>query len=769
MATLTPSALMGTEVKRKEDPRLITGTSTYVTDVVLPGMLWVAFVRSPHAHARIRRIDGRAALRIPGVHRVVTGEEIRTLARAIPPASASAEGGSSSHAPGRQHWALSTGVVRHVGEAVAAVVAASDYAAHDGAAAVQVDWEPLPAVIDVFEALQPGAPQLHADAPGNVEHRNQVKSGDPDAAFAAARRVVKQRMVSQRLCSVAMEPRACVAAPDPTTGGLVIWATTQAPHNLRADLAGVLGLEANLIRVINPDMGGGFGNKFGCYAEDVVLAALARTLRTPLKWVETRVEHMVATTHGRAQVADLEAAVEDDGTITALRMQVTANIGAYPVFTFIPDLTLFMGVGVYRCKNVDLRSTCVFTNTTTVAAYRGAGRPEAAYYLERMIDIVAAELGRAPEEIRRKNFIPPGDFPYATPTGQNYDSGEYDRALTKALDLAGIGELRREQQERLARNDRMLLGIGQAVYVEMCGFGPYESAVVRVEPSGTVTAYTGTSAHGQGHETTFAQIIADHLGVDFDRIVVRHGDTAAIPQGNGTGGSRSLAVGGTAILNAALKVQEKARRIAASMLEAAFEDVVLEGGRYQVRGAPGRRLALADIAAVAHSDELDRDIEHGLEGTDFFRPPQLVYPFGAHVAVVEVDRETGRVRLRDYVSVDDCGVRVSPMLVAGQVHGGLAQGIAQSLWEELVYGEDGQLTTGSLMDYAVPRADDLPSFRAEATVTKTPFNPLGAKGIGEAATIGSTPAMVNAVVDALRSSGVRHLDMPLRAELIAHS
>ena len=763
----TPSKLVGAEVKRKEDPRMITGTSTYVTDVALPGMLWVAFVRSPYAHATIKKIDARAALKVEGVRLVVTGEDIRALARPIPPASGSAEGGSSTGAPGRQHWALSTERVRHVGEAVAAVIAESDYAAHDGVEAVQVDWEPLPAVSDVFEAMKPGAPQLHADAPNNIEHENHIKSGDPDAAFKAATRVVKQRMVSQRLCSIAMEPRACVAAPDPTTRGLVIWATHQAPHNLRADLAGLLGMDQNLIRVINPDMGGGFGNKFGCYAEDVVLAAMARKLRTPLKWVETRVEHMVATTHGRAQVADLEAAVEDDGTITALRMKVTANIGAYPVFTFIPDLTLFMGVGVYKFKNVDLHSTCVFTNTTTVAAYRGAGRPEAAYYLERMIDMVAAELGKPPEDVRRKNFIPPSDFPYATPTGQNYDSGEYDRALSKALNLAGVDKLRREQKDRLAANDRTLLGIGQSVYVEMCGFGPYESAVVRVEPSGSVTAFTGTSAHGQGHETTFAQIISDNLGVDFDKIVVRHGDTAAVPQGNGTGGSRSLAVGGTAILNASLKVQEKARRIAAGMLEAAFEDVVLDNGRYQVKGAPTKRLGLAEIAAVAYSEGLHQDLEHGLEATDFFRPPQLVYPFGAHVAVVEVDRETGHVRLRDYISVDDCGVRVSPTLVRGQVHGGLAQGIAQSLWEALVYGDDGQLTTGTLMDYAVPRADDLPSFRDDATVTKTPFNPLGAKGIGEAATIGSTPAVVNAVVDALRPLGVKHLDMPLRGSILA--
>src|SRR5262245_27465942 len=509
MTTLTPAKLMGAEVKRKEDPRLITGTSTYVTDVVLPGMLWVAFVRSPHAHARIRKIDARAALKVPGVRLVVTGQDIRGLAGPLPPASASAEGAGGGSAPGRQHWALSTDVVRHLGEAVAAVLAESDYAAHDGVEAVRVDWDPLPAVTDVFAALAPGAPQLHADAPGNIEHKNQIKSGDPDGAFARARRVVKQRMVSQRLSSVAMEPRACVAAPDPTTRGIVVWATTQAPHNLRSDLAGVLGLDQNLIRVINPDMGGGFGNKFGCYPEDVVLAALARQHRVALKWVETRVEHMVATTHGRAQVADLEAAVADDGTITALRMKVTANVGAYPVFTFIPDLTLFMGVGVYKFTNVDLQSTCVFTNTTSVAAYRGAGRPEAAYYLERLVDIVAAELGKPPEEVRRKNFIPPSAFPYATPTGQNYDSGEYDRALTKALGLVGYRALRDEQAAR-RRNGKQgrLLGIGMACYVEMCGFGPYESAMIRVEPSGTVTAFTGTSPHGQGHETTFAQIIA---------------------------------------------------------------------------------------------------------------------------------------------------------------------------------------------------------------------------------------------------------------------
>ncbi len=759
---------MGAEVKRKEDPRLITGTSSYVGDLALPGMHYVAFVRSPHAHARVRRIDASAALRRPGVFKVVTGSDIRKLCAPLPLASAGEGGGGDAAANmGRKHYPLSVDRVRHVGEAVAAVVATSEAIAVDAAAEdVVVDWEPLPAVTDPFAAMAKGAPQIHDDAPNNIEHQNTIKAGDPDGAFAKAKRVVKQRMVSQRLCGVPLEGRATLAAPDPTSGGLIVWATNQAPHALRNDLATALGMPQNLIRVIAPEVGGGFGVKFGCYPEDAIVAALARLYRMPLRWTETRVEHMMATTHGRAQVADLEAAVEDDGTITALRMRVTADIGAYPVFTFIPDLTLSMGIGVYKVANIDLQSTCVFTTSTSVAAYRGAGRPEAAYYLERLIDVIAAELSRTPEEVRRKNFIPPSAFPYAAPTGQNYDSGEYDRALTKALALAGYAKLRAEQKDRLDRKDRTLLGIGMSCYVEMCGFGPFESAVVRVEPGGTVTAYTGTSAHGQGHETAFSQILADHLGVPFDKIVVRHGDTLNTPMGNGTGGSRSLVVGGSAIIGASLKVQEKARRLAAHMLEAAADDVVFTDGRYQVKGVPDKALLLEAIAARAYGEGLPDGIESGLEATEFFRPPALVYPFGAHIAVVEADRETGRVTVRDFISVDDCGVRISPTLVAGQVHGGLAQGIAQALLEELVYGADGQLVTGTLMDYAVPHADDLPSFVTDQTVTPTPRNPMGAKGIGEAATIGATPAIVNAVVDALRSFGVRHLDMPLRPERV---
>jgi carbon-monoxide dehydrogenase large subunit len=767
------AALMGVRVKRKEDPRLITGTATYVGDMALPGMRHVTFVRSPYAHAKIRGIDTAAALALPGVYAVVTGADLAALCAPMPMSSAG-EGGDAGgdRNANHTHHALSVDRVRYVGEAVAAVIADTPSLAADAATEVVVDWEPLPTIVDMERAAAAGAPLLFDDMSSNIEHVWRHKTDGADAAFTGATRVVSQRIASQRLSGVPMEGRAVLAAPDAITDGVTVWTSTQGPHISRGQLATALRLPENAVRVVAPEVGGGFGVKIGIYPEDVALAALARAYRFPLRWIETRVEHMVATTHGRAQVADIAAAVQPDGTITALRLHVLGDLGAYPVAPDIPELTGKMAIGVYRIPEVDLEISCVFTNTTPVAAYRGAGRPEAAYYLERLMDIIADELGMDPADVRRKNFIAPDAFPYHAPTGQVYDSGEYARALDKALEISRYAELREEQKRRLTEDEgrktngggpSSLLGIGIACYVEMCGFGPYESATVRVEPTGTVTVFTGASPHGQGGATTFAQIVADQLGVDFDQIVVKHGDTANTPMGMGTMGSRTVAVGGAALFRAVAKVRDKASRIAAHMLEAAAEDVVLSEGRYQVKGTPESALTLAQIADRAYSDNLPDEIDPGLEATDFFKPPDLTYPFGAHVAVVEVDRETGIVQVRDFFAVDDCGPRISPMLAEGQVHGGLAQGIAQALWEEIVYDEGGQLLTGSLMDYAPPRANLLPNFTVDRTETTTPLNPLGAKGIGEAATIGSTPAMVNAVADAL---GARHLDMPLRAEKV---
>jgi len=764
------ASLIGAEVRRKEDPRLISGAGRYVGDITLPGMQYVAFVRSPYPHARIGAIDSSQALRVPGVTAVVTGEDLRDVYTEMLFEGSEGSDVSGEAPPRHSHYPVSIEKVRHVGEIVAAVIATTPAAAADGVAAVMVDWQPLPAVADMEQAIRPDAPLLFEGTLNNIDHVWRRKRGDVEAAFASAHRVVKLRMVSQRLSGVPMEGRAVLTAPDPTTGGLTIWTSTQAAHWIRRDLAKMLGIPENQIRVIAPDVGGGFGVKIGVYPEEAALAALTRRLGIPLRWVETRLEHMQATTHGRAQVAEYEAAVTTEGIVTALRARVIADLGAYPVSAGIPDLTGMMAVGVYRIPAVDYEITCVYTNTTPVAAYRGAGRPEAAYYIERLMDTIALELNLDPVDVRRRNFIPPDAFPYKTPVGPTYDSGDYDKPLRKALEVGRYTDLRTEQQRRLAARaagERVpLLGIGIACYVEMCGFGPFESAHVRVEPSGTVTVMTGISPHGQGNATTFAQIVADQLGADFDSVVVISGDTAMTPMGNGTMGSRSLAVGGGALVRALARVREKARRIAAHMLEAAIDDVVFEEGRYHVKGSPDSGLTLAQIAERAYSDDLPDDVDPGLEATDFFKPPALIYPFGAHLAVVEVDPDTGIVTVRDYVSVDDCGPRISPIIVAGQVHGGLAQGIAQALFEEVVYDENGQLLSGSLMDYTLPRADDLPSFVVEQTITPTPHNPLGAKGIGEAATIGSTPAIVNAVVDALKHLGVRHIDMPLRPEKV---
>lgn len=760
------AALIGAEVKRREDPRFIQGQGAYVSDLRLPGMLYVAIARSPYAHARIVAIDKAAALAMPDVVAVYTGADLLDCCQPLPLASSGEGGGGPQRYTGRTRYVLAVERVRHAGEAVAAVIARTPEAALDAALALPIEWEPLPAVVDPLAAIAPGAPVIFDGLPDNIDHRRRRQKGDVEAAFAAAHRIVRQRMVNQRLLGFPMEGRAVVAAPDPANDGVTVWTSTQTPHQVRGEIAKVISLDENRVRVIAPDVGGGFGVKIGIYPEEALLAALARQLNAPLRWVEGRLEHVQATTHGRGQVCDIEAAVTAEGEVTALRMQIVADLGAYPLAPGLPDLTTAMAIGVYKIPTVDLEAICVYTNTTPVAAYRGAGRPEAAYYIERLMDLIAAELGLDPAEVRRRNFIPPDAFPYKTPTGLTYDSGEYDRVLTKALTLAKYEELRAEQAARRVAGDRMLLGIGIACYVEMCGFGPYESAQIKVEPSGTVTVTTGISPHGQGTATTFAQIVADQIGADFERIVVKHSDTAITPMGVGTMGSRSLAVGGAALVRAAAKVREKARQIAAAMLEASVADIELSEGCYRVRGVPDRALTLAEIARRAYSNKLPPELDPGLEAVDYFRPPDLIYPFGAHVAVVEVDRETGHVRIREYYSVDDCGPRISPLIVTGQVHGGLAQGIAQALLEEVVYDANGQLLSGTLMDYALPRADLFPPFTVDKTETPTPLNPLGVKGIGEAATIGSTPAIANAVIDALAPFGVRHLDIPLRSEKV---
>lgn len=747
---------MGARVKRKEDPRLITGNSSYVDDMRPAGLAHVGVLRSPYAHATIRGIDTSQAASLPGVIAVYTGAEFQTLLKPMPP-NAEVDGMAEL-----TRYAVAVDRVRYAGEPVAVVVAEDRYIARDALDAIVVDYEPLEAVVNLEAAIQDGAPQLYDTVPNNVAYCWEKKTGDADAAFASADVVVSQRMNNQRVASVSMETRGVLAQPDPFSGGLVVTTSTQNPHTVRSQIAKVLDMPEIALRVVAPEVGGGFGAKIGFYNEDVIVAAVARRLNRPAKWIESRSENMATTYHGRAHLADVSIAAKRDGTITALRLRLLADLGGYPQGTVIPTLCGILMNGVYGYEVVDIEIRGVYTNTMATGAYRGAGRPEAAYYVERIVDILADELGMDPIDVRRKNFIPPTAFPYQTATGLVYDSGEYDKALQAALSASDYPSLRRLQTS--ARQEGRLVGIGVTTFCEICGFGPYESATIRVEPGGTVTVGTGISPHGQGQETSFAQIVADQLGVDMADVVVVHGDTGRTPSGIGTMGSRGMAVGGSALMKSTAEIREKALRIAAHLLEASADDMEFREGRYQVKGAPDRAKTLKDIAKAAYGSSLPDEIDTGLETTDFFRPPDTTFPFGADVVAVEIDRDTGQVAITRYIAVDDCGTVISPLLVDGQVHGGLTQGIAQALFEEVVYDEAGQLTTGSLMDYAVPKASDLPWFENQRTETPTPRNPLGAKGVGELATIGSTPAVVNAVVDALSPLGIRHVDMPLRPE-----
>jgi carbon-monoxide dehydrogenase large subunit len=664
---------------------------------------------------------------------------------------------------------------------VAVLVAEERYLARDALDLIEVDYEPLPVVVDAEKAIQAGAPQLHDEVPNNTTFVWKVAGGDIDQAFREAEVVVKQRIVNQRLIPNAIEPRGMVAQYNPGSGDLTLWTATQIPHLVRLLLSMVTGIPEHKVRVIAPDIGGGFGSKLYLYPEEVIVATLAKVTGRPVKWIEERRENYVATTHGRDHVQYVEVAAKRDGTITGLRVKCIANMGAY-LSTFAPGIpTILFGLmlaGNYRIPNISCEVTGVHTNTTLVDAYRGAGRPEATYLVERAIDLTARELGMDPAEIRRRNFVPANAFPHTTATGVTYDSGNYQPTLDKALEIAGYQQLRQEQER--ARAEGKYLGIGVTTYVEICGMAPsqvlgavgagaggWESATVRVHPTGKVTVYSGASSHGQGHETAFAQIVGDGLGVPFEDVEVVHGDTAQVQFGIGTFGSRSAAVGGMAAVMSVNKIEEKAKKIAAFLLEAAEADLVFEGGQFFVKGTPGRGITIQQVALAAYvPHKYPTGLEPGLEATSFYDPSNFTWPFGTHVAVVEVDPETGVIKLRRYIAVDDCGRVINPLLVDGQIHGGLAQGIAQALYEEAVYDENGQLVSGSLMDYAVPKADDLVNFELDRTETPSPVNALGVKGVGEAGTIASSATIVNAVVDALAPLGVKHLDMPLKPERV---
>ena len=768
--------IFGSAIRRREDPRLITGNARYTDDFALPGMLHAAMLRSPHAHARVRSVDAARAREAPGVAAVYTGADVDSLkpmpcAWLVPNADLKVA----------SYPCIATDMVRYVGDIVAVVVADTSYQAYDALDLIEVDYEPLPAVIDPAKAIADGAPQLHPAIEHNQAFHWTVAGGDVDAAFTNADVVVKDRIIQQRLIPNAMEPRSTLAQWGGASGELTIWNTTQNPHILRFLCSVVTGVAEDRLRVIAPEVGGGFGSKIAAYPADFLTAFCAMRLNRPVKWTETRSENYQATTHGRDHVQDVELAATKDGSILGLRATIWAGMGAY-LSTAAPGIpTILHGLmlsGVYNLPAVKEDVFGVYTNTTPVEAYRGAGRPEATFMIERMMDLLAAKLGKDPAEIRLRNMIPAFDNGHTVVTGITYDSGNYPAGLGRVLEHANYAGLRRDQQSARARG--RLMGIGIASYVEICGLGPsqvagavgfqgglWESAIVRVHPTGKVHVFIGASPHGQGEETTFAQLVAEEIGVTPDDVKVVHGDTDTTPMGWGTYGSRTTAVGGAALILASRKVKEKAKLLAAHMLEAAVEDMEYADGKYFVKGSPDKSKTLPDIALMAHlSWNMPKDVESGLEASMFYDPPNFTYPYGSHLAVVEVDAETGEIELKRYVALDDCGPQINPMIVEGQVHGGVVQGLGQALWEEAVYDEQGQLVTGSMLDYALPRADRLCEIEVLSTVTPSPHHPLGLKGIGEAGTIASTVCVYNAVLDALSPLGVSSLRMPMTPERV---
>lgn len=764
-----PTGYIGRPLKRKEDPRLIQGIGHYVDDLRLPEMHHVVFVRSPHAHARIRSVDVSKARSAPGVVLVLTGKDVKGVIGPVPCAAVIPDMKQATRP------VLAVDKVRFVGEAVAMIVGTDRYAVRDAADLVEVEYDPLTAVVNPEKAIANGSPLLFEQYKDNIAYRWELEGGDLKKAFAEADKIVKERLINQRLIPVAMEPRGVLANYQPGEKQLTVWSSTQIPHLLRTQVAAMLGAPEHSVHVITPEVGGGFGSKLNVYPEEALVAYAAMQLGKPVKWIETRRENFQTTIHGRDQIDDIEVAVKKDGTLLGIRVKVIADLGAYYqlLTPLIPTLTGLMMCGCYKIPAARMEVIGALTNKMSTDAYRGAGRPEATYLIERALDLVAAELQLDPAAVRRKNFPQPSEFPYATPTGVIYDSADYQTCLDIALKKSDYKKLRQEQAA--ARKQGRLMGIGLSTYVEICAMGPssampaggWESATVRVEPTGMVNLFTGSSPHGQGQETSFAQIGADVLGLEPDDVLVTHGDTTAVPYGIGTFGSRATAVGGTAAYKALLKVRDKLAQIAGFLMKEDPEKLVFAGKKIFVKGNAKKSMTFGEAVGAAYSAKsLPPGVEPGVEATTFFEPSNFTFPFGAHVCVVEIDPETGDVKLKKYVAVDDCGNVINPLLVDGQVHGGIVQSVGQVLFEEAVYDEQGQLITGELMDYAIPRAADMPWMETDRTVTPSPVNPLGVKGVGEAGTIGATPALCNAVVDALSHLGVRNIDLPVKRERI---
>ncbi|MFN0093627.1 MAG: xanthine dehydrogenase family protein molybdopterin-binding subunit [Dehalococcoidia bacterium] len=775
MAAPVLPKLVGERVKRREDPRLIQGRATYVDDLKIAGMLHLAFKRSDIAHGRITSIDTSAAEAMDGVEAVFTGAQLKELLGPMP---------IGTPFPSPDHFAIAPDTVRYVGEPIAVVVASDRYIARDAADAITVTFATLPAAIDLERSMTGQPVLIHPGFENNlavpyvpggtgVGADGTVDNSAIEAAFAAAEVVISQRMMNHRLAPTAMEPRGVVAHYEPGKDFLTIWSSTQNPHILRTFIAAMTGLGQHQVRAVAPEVGGGFGCKINIYGEEYTAATLSKRLGVPIKWIEDRSEAFMATIHGRDILCYIDIAAKRDGTVLGIKMRLIADIGAYNMLltAAIPTLTMLMANGTYDVPAIRVELTEVFTNKMPTDAYRGAGRPEATYFLERGMDMLARELGMDPADIRRKNFIPTEKFPYATQMGAIYDSGDYPKALDLALANANWAGLKAERDAAKAQG--RLVGLGLAFYVEVCGLGPssslptggWEHAGVTIERDGRINATTGASPHGQGNETTFGQMLADQFGVPIDHVTIHHGDTSVVKQGIGTFGSRSQAVGGAALHMAGNKVKSKMAKFAAAMLDANEDDLVFESGQIYVKGSPGTGKSFAEVAGYAYVPvPLPAGLEPGLSDEAFFEPENNTYPFGCHIAMLEVDRDTGEPKLLKMVAVDDAGNLINPLIVEGQIHGGLAQGIGQAMIEEVVYDEDGQLITGSFMDYAIPRATDFPWFEMGSTVTPTPVNPLGAKGVGEAGTLGSTPCIVNAAVDALSGFGVKHIDMMLRPE-----